>query len=558
MSILGQFAAPVASMMAQSKKMEVIGLNIANLNTGGYKRSETNFSTLLAQTYDNNRDIGGVRAITRSMISQQGGILSSDSNYDVAINGSGFFMLNSEIDGSGSTYYGRDGMFQQALGDEITTVIGGNTVTTREGYLVDKNGYYVQGWPVNSDLETFPTDESSLQSLRIDPEAFTIEGEATTTASIGLNLPSDAAANYDESTFIKAYDANGDLQSYQLKFTNLVLGGPTTTVTPTWNLNDLTALATPIRQDVTLYDDQGYTQDVTLQWTRTAGDTWDLRVFEGTTELDVDGTSDGTPNAIPITFDSSAPPAAPIVSPPTITVDTLRTNGATFSLDLSGMTQTTAATSTSTTTIDGTAAQAIDNNWTLEIFESDGTPIAIDTSGDTTPNRLQLIFNGDASIQTPTSVTIAGTAGTMTLDIANLTNYASGQIAEVSYDFNGRSDARLTGFEFNASGEILGRFSDATSRPIYKLPLATFTNPDALDPINGNVYRYDPNAGEMVVRTANGQGAGVFVPNAREISNVELADEFSKMIITQNAYNTASTVVKTVDEMTQVARDLKA
>jgi len=558
MSLLGSFAAPVGAMMAQSKKMEVIGLNIANLNTGGYKRSETNFSTLLAQTYDHNRDIGGVRAHTRSMISQQGGILTSDSNYDVAINGSGFFVLNSQIDGNGTTFYGRDGMFQQDLGNEINININGTNVTTREGYLVDKNGYYVQGWPVNPDLETYPTAPGALQSLRIDPEAFTTNGEATTTAALGLNLPSDSPVNYNESTFIKAYDANGDLQSYQLRFSNLVLGGQTNTATPAWNLDAAQAFGTPISQDFQIYNQQGFTQDISLQWTRTAGDTWEIRAFEGTTELDIDGVDDGNKNAVIATFDSTDPLAAPIVTPASLTINTTAEDGASFTVDLSGMTQTTNATDTSNTTIDGIAAAQQDNNWTLEVFEMDGTPVAIDNSGDGTPNRLQLTFDGSAAIQTPTSINIAGSAGAMALDISGITNYASGQISEVSYDFNGRSDARLVGFEFNRAGEIIGRFSDATQRPLYKLPLATFTNPDGLDPINGNVYRDSPDAGEMVIRTASGQGAGEFVPNSREISNVELSDEFSKMIVTQNAYNTASTVIKTVDEMTEVARDLKA
>ncbi|SCA57878.1 hypothetical protein MTBPR1_70150 [Candidatus Terasakiella magnetica] len=555
MSILGSFAAPVGAMMAQSEKMEVIGLNIANLNTGGYKRSETNFSTMLAQTYDHNKDIGGVRSISRSMISQQGSMISSDSNYDVAINGSGFFQLNSEIDGSGTTVYGRDGMLEQKLGDEITININGTDVTSYEGYLVDKNGYFVQGWPVNADGETFPTDEGSLQSLRIDPEAFTSNGEATTAASIGLNLPSDSAANYDESTFIKAYDANGDLQSYQLKFTNFVLGNQTNTMTPNWNIPASAAIGFSETATTTLYNTEGFEQDVDLQFTKTAADTWDLRIFEGSSELDVDGTVDGTPNAISVTFD---PTTGAITSTPTsITVDTSPTLGATFTLDIASLTQNAGAAITQTsTTIDGVKAQQVNNNWTLEIFESDGTALSIDT--DTTPNRLQLTFNPDGSLSTPTSVTIPGSSGSFALDMTNMTNYASGQIAEVSYDYNGRSDATLTSFEFNAAGEIVGRFSDATQRPIYKLPLVTFTNPDGLEPINGNVYRYDPNAGTAVVRTANGQGAGTFVPNARETSNVELSDEFTRMIITQNAYNTASTVVKTIDEMTEVARDLKA
>ncbi|WP_135076165.1 flagellar hook-basal body complex protein [Terasakiella sp. SH-1] len=551
MSLLGQFAAPVGAMMAQSKKLETIGLNVANLNTGGYKRTETNFSTMIAKTYGNNMDIGGVRGISRSMISQQGALLSSASNYDVAINGNGFFMLNSEIDGSGTTVFGRDGTLEQQLGDEIDIVVNGNNVKSREGYLVDKNGYFLQGWPVNPDLETFPTDEASLQSLRIDPEAFTTNGEATTTASLGVNLPSDAGLNYNESTFIKAYDNNGDFTSFQVKFTNLVLGSTTENVATNWNLSSTAAVGDTISQDVTVYDVDGYTHDVSLQFTKTGADAWDLRVIEESTELDIDGTDDGITNAVPITFTGGVIDA-PV---PAITVDTNRTNGAVFALDLSNMTQTALATDTATSTVDGIKAAEVKNQWTMEIYDASDNALNIDT--DTTPTRLVLEFDGSGALKTPTNLTIPAAAGDIALDISEITNYASGSIAEVFYEYNGRSDARLQSFEFNSSGEVIGRFSDATQRKIYKLPLATFTNPDALEPINGNVYKYEPNAGKMVVRTASGQGAGEFVPNARETSNVEMSDEFTNMIMTQNAYNTASTMVKTIDEMTQVARDLK-
>ncbi len=560
MSLMGSFAPAVGAMMAQSEKMEVIGLNIANLNTGGYKRVDTNFSTILAKTYGNNHDIGGVNAISRSMISQQGNILSSASNYDVAISGKGFFMLNSEIDGSGTKFYGRDGMFEQALGDEITTTVNGNTVTTYEGYLVDKNGYYVQGWPVNTDQETFPTSEAALGPIRIDPEAFTSLAQSTTEASIGLNLPSDAAANYHESTFIKAYDSNGDLQSYQMRFTNLVLGAGTSTVTPTWNLPPGVANGYTETQPITVYNSEGFEQTVDLVWTKTANpNEWTLQAKEGSTFLDIDGTSDGTANPVTVTFDATDPSNATIISPTSLSIATQATNGSTFTLDMSTLTQSvgSATITKTTTTVDGTAAQQLDNNWTLEVFESDGTAIAIDS--DATPNRLQMTFDGTAALTTPTSVTITDSAGnSFALDMTDITNYASGQIYEVSYDYNGNSDAVLSNFSMNSSGEIIGHFSDSTQRPIYKLPLATFTNADALDPVNGNVYKYSPEAGTLVVRVAGGQGAGTFVPNAHEISNVKLEDEFSKMIVTQNAYNTASTVIRTVDEMTEVARDLKA
>lgn len=551
MSLLGQFAAPVGAMMAQSKAMQVIGTNIANMNTGGYKRSETTFYSMISKTYGYNRDIGGVNGVTRQLVDQQGQILGSDSNLDVAINGNGFFVLNSELDGSGQTFYGRDGMLGMALGDEITTTINGNTYVTREGYVVDKNGYYVQGWPVNADQKTFPTDEGSLGPMRIDPETFTNNGEATTTAEIGLNIPSNAGVGYQESTFIKAFNAQGEQVSYQLRWTNIVLGSNTQTATPNWALPGGEAAGFSETNEITTYNNRGYEKRYNLQWTKSAtANEWELSVMEGTDPL----------STTTVTFD---PVTGDIVSPASVNVQGTGDWDEAFSLDLSTMSQPIAGAGPITQagfSQDGVVASAEKNKYSLEILEN-GTALSIDSaSGDTTPDIMTVVFNESGKLQSPLNLTIAGVgadAPTFTLDMQKVTNYASGTLIEGSYDYNGRSNARLDHVSFNASGEMIGHFADATTRPIYKLPLATFTNPNSLDPVNGNVFRLSGTTSAPVIRTAGGQGAGQFVPNAREISNVDMADEFTSMILTQKAYNMGSTTFKTIDEMSQVARDLK-
>jgi flagellar hook protein FlgE len=561
MSLLGLFAAPVAGMMAQSKAMEVIGMNIANLNTGGYKRSETNFYTMIAQTYNHNRDIGGVNGVTRTLVDQQGQLLGSDSNLDVAINGNGFFVLNSQLDGNGSTFYGRDGMLGMALGNEITTTINGNTVTTREGYLVDKNGYYVQGWPVNADQETFPTDEASLGAIRIDPETFTNNGEATTSAEIGLNVPSNAAVGYNESTFIKTYDADGNSKTFQLRWSNIVLGSPTETMTPTWSLPGAEAAGFTETNSVTAYNNRGYEKDFDVTWTKgTNPNEWELQILEGPDAQNIDASGDGSPTSLTVTFD---PLTGAITSTPTsLTIQGSGDYDEAFTFDLSAMNEVAAAVGAITQTSltqDGTVAEAQKNKYSLEILE-DGNPLSIDTaSGDSSPTVMTVTFDGNGKLQSPLNLEIASASGdpTFTLDISDVTNYASNTLVEGHYDYNGRSNARLDHVTFNDAGEIIGHFADATTRPIYKLPLATFTNPNSLDPVNGNVFRLSGTTSDPVIRTAGGQGAGQFVPNAREISNVDMADEFTSMILTQKAYNMGSTSFKTIDEMSQVARDLK-
>jgi len=557
MSLLGQFAAPVAAMMAQSKAMEVIGLNISNVNTGGYKRSETNFSTLLANSYGYNNDIGGVRGNTRSLIDQQGQILSSNSDLDVAINGNGFFMLNTALDGSGETLYGRDGTLSMALGDEITATINGNTTTTREGYLVDKNGYYIQGWPANADQETFPTDAASLGPIRIDPETFTNNGEATTTASLGLNVPSDASVGFSESTFVRAFDSSGTQQTFQLRWSNIALGTHTQTATPTWALPGLQAAGYNETNTITTYDNRGNEREYDIQWTKSAtANEWEVSIFDGATALNID--SDGTPTTLTVNFD---PATGAVLGSPSVSITGSGQNDEAFTIDFANISEAAAAGTITQTgfTQDGVLAAATKNKYSLEILDGN-TLLPIDSaSGDGTPTVLEVTFDGSGKIQSPTSVSIAGVNNnaSFTLDLQDVTNYSSNELVELHYDYNGRSNARLESTYFNASGEIIGRFADATTRPIYKLPLATFVNPNTLDSINGNVYRVSGETSEMTLKTAGGHGAGSFVPNAREISNVDIANEFTSMILTQKAYNLGSTVFKSVDEMSQVARDLK-
>jgi len=74
---------------------------------------------------------------------------------------------------------------------------------------------------------------------------------------------------------------------------------------------------------------------------------------------------------------------------------------------------------------------------------------------------------------------------------------------------------------------------------------------------NGNVFKESPESGGITLNYAKEQGIAQFSPFSLEMSNVNLADEFSKMIMTQNAYNSSATVFRTVDEMTVTAKDLK-
>ena len=144
----------------------------------------------------------------------------------------------------------------------------------------------------------------------------------------------------------------------------------------------------------------------------------------------------------------------------------------------------------------------------------------------------------------------------MTLDISKITQFA-GDFLPISYEHNGFASADLRNISFNGTGEIVANFDNSTNRVVYKIPLAVFSNPNALAGHNGNVYEETEASGNARVVAADDSGYATFLPNTHELSNVDLAGEFSRMIMTQTAYNSSATVFKTVDEMVMAARDLK-
>jgi flagellar hook protein FlgE len=109
---------------------------------------------------------------------------------------------------------------------------------------------------------------------------------------------------------------------------------------------------------------------------------------------------------------------------------------------------------------------------------------------------------------------------------------------------------------FNERGEVVGQFDNGRTRPLYRLALADFIDPDGLVQLSGNVYAESAASGRPVVAGAGEAGLGEISPQTLEKSNVDLAREFTRMMLTQNAYNSSATAFRTIDEMTEVARDL--
>lgn len=439
---LGAFQPSVLGMSGQSHALDVISGNIANATTTGYKRTETNFQTVLSRSVSMSSagpasdgpmsmqsDLGGVRPWDYTRISLAGEYSTTGRDLDLAIEGRGFLVLKT---GTGETVYGRDG----SLSVTTTAGTGSGSITAEEGYLVDKNGYFVQGWAATAD-GSFSTG-GALTSLRVDPQAFTSIGQATTSASLALNLPAQNEVGDVETYAIDVYDSALNARSLQLAFTKR--GSDTWELTATGDTGDVVTL-TPL-----------------------------------------------SPGA-PVTT-VTPPPANPLL---------------------------------------------FDSNGALQV--PSGYAVAVDFADD------------------PATAANDATTAQFTLDLSGFTQF-SGNMLAYDYARDGYPTGSLSSIAFNAQGEVVGQFDNSRSRPLYRLALADFANPDGLDPLSGNVYAQSVESGTPALGGAGDNGLGRISPQTLETSNVDLAQEFSRMMLTQNAYNSSATAFRTVDEMTETARDL--
>jgi flagellar hook protein FlgE len=427
MTGMGFFQPAVLGMSSQSHALGVISTNIANVTTNGYKRTDTNFRTVLSGSVafrvgnpqssgpaSVQTDLGGVRPADRARVSLQGAYKATGRDLDLAISGRGFFVFNENESGSGQTVFGRDGeLFVASKGEQAVTLPDGTASTVPMAWLVDKNGYFLQGWSAAAD-GSVPTG-GTPGALRVDPNAVTLSGAPTTGARLAMNLP--------------AGDPVGSGQSYAID----------------------------------VFDSGAIQRQLQLSFDKVSANSW---------SLDVDGAPLGT-----LTF---GPDGA----------------------------------------LQGPTSYAVAANF------PPATPAA------------------------------AATTASFNLDLSGLTQFA-GSFITFDYSRDGYAQGALTGVHFDQDGDVIGDFDNGHTRPLYRLAIADFVNPDGLEQLSGNVFVEGADSGPAVMAGAGQAGLGVISPGTVEQSNVDLAGEFNRMILTQNAYNSSATAFRTLDEMLEVCRDLR-
>lgn len=177
-------------------------------------------------------------------------------------------------------------------------------------------------------------------------------------------------------------------------------------------------------------------------------------------------------------------------------------------------------------------------------FNSDGTPkyFNVDEMSIQWANGAE---NMDGTPGNGTKIKLdMGNAGTND----GLTNL-SGDFTTNFMKQDGAKFGSYAGVHIDESGVVTALFDNGETRPIAILPLATFSNPNGMEALTGNSWIETDSSGQALLKRAGTNGAGEISSNALENSTVDLATEFSNMIVTQRAYSAATKIITTADEM---------
>jgi len=190
-------------------------------------------------------------------------------------------------------------------------------------------------------------------------------------------------------------------------------------------------------------------------------------------------------------------------------------------------------------------------------FNTDGTLASITSTSATatdvgvvnaTTNRFEMTFDFDSTTaSTADRVTVALDFGTPA-QADGFTQF-QGNFTPNFIEQNGKQFGSLSAVNIDENGITTALFDNGETRDIFQVPVVTFNNPNGLQERTGNVYTETTDSGPAVALEPGRGGAGSIAPSALEQSTVDLADEFTRMIVTQRAFSASTRIITTADEM---------
>ena len=180
------------------------------------------------------------------------------------------------------------------------------------------------------------------------------------------------------------------------------------------------------------------------------------------------------------------------------------------------------------------------------------------TDGTTPSTATPLVFGTNGQLSTPKTLLYDpdNDGVGVTVDMAGLTNYTGNTTVNILSQ-DGAPAATLQSFTINPDGQLVGVFSNGLKQTVAQVALANFNNPPGLEKVGDALYRFTVNSGLAQVGAAGTSGLGTLQSGAIEMSNVDLAQEFTNLIVAQRGFQANSKVISTSDELLQDLVNLK-
>mgnify|MGYP003586094729 FL=1 len=539
-----------SGLKVHGEAMTVIGNNISNVSTLGYKGSSMYFEDALSQEVTTASGVGQVgRGVSVGAVMAdfaQGSLETTTSATDLAIGGNGFFIVSPA--GEEVNYYTR----------------AGNFTFDEDGYLVDSHGYRLQGWAVQqTDSSVAATGDATSAAATgvkttgvpqdIKLENFQSPPQATSHVDMIVNVDSQS----EDRTTGEAADPADD--------------APFTGLFDTYDADSVDGVA---------LGDTTYAYQTTIKVYDENGSSHTLTIYMDPVEYD-----DVTANAggkryweyvvaVPAAEDNREfwTTASDTSKRGILMAGTLTFNAAGELENMSGY-----------TVNDATVDPADPANWVPANFSQNGYPIctanflgATDASTTTSTQASNIEINfglrnkstswsgsvdslqelQDLDVTTSASLgTINGLASTEISALAT-TNYSTGSTT-IFQSQDGYTAGFLQNISVDRDGVITGNYSNGQVLQLFAVTLATFNNNYALYREGGNLFSETRSSGPPITGLANTGGKGSIASNSLEQSNVDLATEFVKMITTEKGFQANSKTITTVDGMLTTLIQLK-
>ncbi|MFO7956031.1 MAG: flagellar hook-basal body complex protein [Candidatus Brocadiia bacterium] len=549
----------VLGMRAYQEMLNVTGNNISNADTVGYKEDSITFSDMFSRTLSRgmraSEDIGGtnpiqvglgvrVSSIAKNM--SQGSFTSTEKDFDLAIDGSGFFVVN---DGSGNVFT-RDGTFDVDSEGYLVDPATGYRVQ-RIGTTGEDFGFQVAGdsairIPFDTELPGSRTQEvtfqGNLSAGQYDPTSSTLRGIGTYTLTSG-GLADGAAEMTDIERLTDFTDGDTIDISGTTRDGTAVSGsftyGAANDGTTMQDLLDAVTATFGGPDEVSAYMDEGR---IHLE---------DARA--GYSLLDVDLSSTAHPDAMPTDFDYLEVGGA---SAQSTNINIFDRQSQSHSLTVTfvrhgehenvwDMVVNSCADATNVTDRRIAGITFDENGIYQGVSETDyfGNTSA-DPGHENLDANISLEFPGTATAQD-----IGAYLGR--IGFYDGLTQMGGESSAGAIDQDGYGTGSLQSVSVDGSGRLSGTFSNGETLDIADMQMAVFDNPQGLERIGANYYRHTPSAGSTVYSRGLQGRAGAVRQNVLEDSNVDIAREFTRLIVAQRGFQVNSRTVRVTNSILQ-------